>query len=102
MDDWRFAWQSAGGTSEPWLGPDILEYLDTLKEEGMTHVLQIPIGFVSDHLEVLYDIDVEARDRAAALGVTLRRTRLPNADPRFIDVLAAVIRRAESVPARVG
>lgn len=99
---WRFAWQSAGATGEPWIGPDILEYLGTLAAEGVRNVLQVPIGFVADHLEVLYDIDVEARDRAASLGMHLRRTRLPNADPRFIDVLAAVIRRAESVPAAVG
>jgi ferrochelatase len=99
---WRFAWQSAGATGEPWIGPDILEYLGTLAAEGVRNVLQVPIGFVADHLEVLYDIDVEARDRAAALGMKLRRTRLPNADPRFIDVLAAVIRRAEAVPAEVG
>jgi ferrochelatase len=95
---WRFAWQSAGATGEPWIGPDILEYLGTLAAEGVRNVLQVPIGFVADHLEVLYDIDVEARDRAAALGMKLRRTRLPNADPRFIDALAAVIRRAEAAP----
>ena len=102
ISGWRFAWQSAGATGEPWIGPDILEYLATLAAEGVRNVLQVPIGFVADHLEVLYDIDVEARDRAAALGLKLRRTRLPNADPRFIDVLAAVIRRAESVAAEVG
>jgi ferrochelatase len=99
---WRFAWQSAGATGEPWIGPDILEYLGTLAAAGVRNVLQVPIGFVADHLEVLYDIDVEARDRASALGMTLARTRLPNADPGFIDVLSAVIRRAESVPAAVG
>ena len=102
ISSWRFAWQSAGATGEPWIGPDILEYLVTLAAEGVRNVLQVPIGFVADHLEVLYDIDVEARDRAASLGMHLRRTRLPNADPRFIDVLAAVIRRAESVPAEFG
>jgi ferrochelatase len=98
---WRFAWQSAGATGEPWIGPDILEYLGTLAAEGVRNVLQVPIGFVADHLEVLYDIDVEARERAAELGMTLRRTQLPNADPRFIDVLATVIRRAEAVPAGI-
>ena len=96
MDDWRFAWQSAGGTSEPWLGPDILEYLDTLKEEGVTHVLQIPIGFVSDHLEVLYDIDLEAKTKAAELGMTLERTPLPNATDHLIRTLVAIVRDAES------
>ena len=92
MDDWRFAWQSAGGTTEPWLGPDILEYLETLKGEGVTHVLQIPIGFVSDHLEVLYDIDLEAKRKAAELGITLERTPLPNATPAMIRTLLAIVR----------
>jgi protoporphyrin/coproporphyrin ferrochelatase len=92
MEDWRFAWQSAGGTSEPWLGPDILDYLETLKKEGVTRVLQIPIGFVSDHLEVLYDIDLEAKQKAAELGMILERTPLPNATPALIRTLVAIVR----------
>jgi protoporphyrin/coproporphyrin ferrochelatase len=87
---WRQAWQSAGSTGEPWIGPDILEFLETLRAEGVRRVLQVPIGFVSDHLEVLYDIDVEARARAAELGMRLERTRLPNATPELIRVLRAV------------
>src|SRR6185369_14767596 len=61
---WHIAWQSAGGTHEPWIGPDILEYLETLRAEGVRNVLQVPIGFVCDHLEVLYDIDIEAKEKA--------------------------------------
>jgi protoporphyrin/coproporphyrin ferrochelatase len=95
LADWRFAWQSAGSTGEPWLGPDILDELDTLHAEGVRQVLQVPIGFVSDHLEILYDIDVEAADKAEALGIEFARTALPNATPAFIEALAAVVIGAE-------
>ncbi|HEU4565076.1 MAG TPA: ferrochelatase [Gemmatimonadaceae bacterium] len=93
---WRFAWQSAGGTGEPWIGPDILDYLETLHGEGVRSVLQVPIGFVSDHLEVLYDIDLEAKQKAAELGMTLHRTALPNDSAPLIETLAAVAREAEA------
>ena len=89
---WDWAWQSAGATGEPWLGPDILDYLDTLAGEGATHVLQVPIGFVSEHLEVLYDIDIEARQKAHALGMQLERTELPNARPAFIAAVRGALR----------
>lgn len=91
LPGFRRAWQSAGGTAEPWIGPDILDFLDTLRAEGVKHVLQVPIGFVSDHLEVLYDIDIEAKDKARELGMHLERTELPNAKPGFIDVLAGIV-----------
>ena len=94
LSDWRFAWQSAGGTSEPWIGPDILDYLDTLHSEGVRLVLQVPIGFLSEHLEVLYDIDIEATDKAATLGMTLHRTELPNASPALVGALAAIVASA--------
>ena len=94
LSDWRFAWQSAGGTGEPWIGPDILDYLDTLHGEGVRQVLQVPIGFLSEHLEILYDIDIEARDKAASLGMTLYRTELPNASPALVRTLAAVVESA--------
>jgi protoporphyrin/coproporphyrin ferrochelatase len=98
--DWRFAWQSAGYTDEPWLGPDIVDYLDTLHGEGVRRVLSMPIGFVSDHLEIMYDIDYEARRKADSLAMTLRRTRMPNADPGFVRVLASVVAAAPlAVPA---
>jgi ferrochelatase len=97
--DWRFAWQSAGHTGEPWLGPDIIDYLDTLHGEGVRRVLSVPIGFVSDHLEIMYDIDYEARRKAESLGMTLRRTRMPNADPAFVRVLASVVAAAPPSPA---
>jgi len=95
LRNWRFAWQSAGHTGEPWLGPDIVDYLETLHAEGVGTVLSVPIGFVCDHLEVLFDIDHEAAAKAAALGMTLRRTRMPNATPELIAVLAALVARAD-------
>ncbi|MFN2563753.1 MAG: ferrochelatase [Gemmatimonadaceae bacterium] len=97
--DWRFAWQSAGQTGEPWLAPDIVDYLETLRAEGVRRVLSVPIGFVSDHLEIMYDIDYEARRTAESLGMTLRRTRMPNADPAFIRVLASVVAAVPPVSA---
>ncbi|MDQ6885925.1 MAG: ferrochelatase [Gemmatimonadota bacterium] len=96
VTDWRFAWQSAGETGEPWIGPDIVEYLETLHAEGVRSVLQVPIGFVSDHLEIYWDIDVEAKEKAAELGMKLERTELPNARPDFVRVLADVVRAAAS------
>lgn len=98
LHDWRFAFQSAGNTGEPWLGPDILDYLDTLHAEGVKNVLSVPLGFVSDHLEILFDIDVEAQERAAELGMTLHRTQMPNARPDFIEVLASVVHEHLEAP----
>ena len=95
LQTWRFAWQSAGHTGEPWLGPDIVDYLDTLHGEGVRNVLSVPIGFVCDHLEVLYDIDREAADKAEALGITLRRTRMPNATPGLVAVLDRLVAGAD-------
>lgn len=96
LADWRFAWQSAGNTGEPWLGPDILEYLEALHDEGVRAVLSVPIGFVCDHLEVLFDIDREAVAKAAALGMTLRRTAMPNASPAMIAVLESLVTNTRS------
>ena len=90
IDNWRFAWQSAGDTGEPWLGPDIVSTLRQLHGDGVRDVLSVPVGFVSDHLEVLYDIDYEARQTAEELGMTLRRAPMPNADPAFARTIAAI------------
>lgn len=100
LDHWRFAWQSAGETGEPWLGPDICDVIRTLHGDGARHVLSVPIGFVCDHLEIFYDIDHEARRTAEALGVTLRRTRMPNAAPDFARLIARVAVEAEAPAAR--
>jgi ferrochelatase len=98
LDSWSFAFQSATPTGEPWLGPDILEELDSLHERGVEHVLVCPIGFVSDHLEILWDIDVEARERAAELGLDLERIESLNDDPAFIRGLAELVQQTVSVP----
>ncbi|MBV8598736.1 MAG: ferrochelatase [Actinobacteria bacterium] len=94
VTDWSFSFQSESPTGEPWLGPDILDHLDDLHAQGRDDVLVCPVGFVSDHLEIRWDIDTEAQEKAAALGMRLARIEMPNADPGFVDVLAGIVRRA--------
>ena len=91
VTSWRFAYQSASHTGQPWLGPDILESLAMLAGEGKTRVLVVPIGFVSDNLEILFDIDVEAKELAEELGVRLRRTQMLNVSPGFVEALADIV-----------
>ena len=91
---WEIGWQSAGRTEVPWLGPDILEILPKLAADGTRGVVVCPCGFVADHLEVLYDLDIEAKSAASELGIQLERTASPNDDPDFLDALATVVRRA--------
>ncbi len=91
VTNWRFAFQSEGHTGEPWLGPDIVSFLEELHGEGVRDVLSVPLGFVSDHLEILFDIDIEAKDKARELGMTLHRTQMPNTRLEFIEVLASVV-----------
>jgi protoporphyrin/coproporphyrin ferrochelatase len=98
LDSWSFAFQSASATGEPWLGPDILEELDGLSARGIEHVLICPIGFVSDHLEILWDIEIEAQERAAELGLELERIESLNDSPAFIRGLSALVRQTLSVP----
>ena len=93
LDRWQVAWQSAGRTDDPWLGPDILEVIVDLAAKGERGVVVCPCGFVSDHLEVLYDIDIEARQLADDLGIELVRTASPNTAPEFLDMLAGVVTR---------
>ena len=91
VGDWSFSYQSESPTGEPWLGPDILDHLEQLRASGVCDVLVCPVGFVSDHLEIRWDIDVEAQERAAELGMSLRRIAMPNADPEFVRALAALV-----------
>ncbi len=88
---WQVAYQSAGKTPFPWLGPDIIEVLEGLADSGEREVLVVPIGFVSDHLEVLWDLDIEAREAAEKLGIHLERTPSLNDDPVFLQGLAEEI-----------
>jgi protoporphyrin/coproporphyrin ferrochelatase len=94
LTDWSFSFQSESPTGEPWLGPDILDHLTELHGGGVDDVLVCPVGFVSDHLEIRWDIDTEARERAGELGLQLDRIEMPNADPAFVAVLAEIVRRA--------
>lgn len=95
---WRPAYQSAGQTAIPWLGPDVLEELDRIAAEGGKSVVVCPAGFVADHLEILYDIDVEAKERADALGLRFARTASFNDAPDFLEALASVLMEHLEVP----
>jgi ferrochelatase len=88
LTHYEFAYQSAGRTGEPWLGPDILAEIRRLAESGVSGLVIRPVGFVADHLEVLYDIDIEAQGVAAEVGIRLERARSMNDDPTFIAGLA--------------
>ncbi len=94
LSSYDVAWQSAGRTPDPWLGPDILVTLREKREQGFTDVVSCPIGFVSDHLEVLFDIDIEARAVADEIGLHLVRTVSLNDDPKFTTILANIVRSA--------
>jgi len=94
LTDWSFSFQSESPTGEPWLGPDILDHLEALHARGVARVLVCPVGFVSDHLEIRWDIDVEAQEKAAELGMQLERIEMPNADPAFVRTLGRIVERA--------
>jgi ferrochelatase len=96
VTDWSFSFQSESPTGEPWLGPDILDHLRELHGSGVAKVLVCPVGFVSDHLEIRWDIDVEAQELARELGIELSRIEMPNDDPAFVQALAGVVRRTLS------
>jgi ferrochelatase len=91
---WGVAWQSAGRTPDPWLGPDLLSEIRRVTSDGATSVVVCAVGFVSDHLEILYDLDIEATQVAEAAGAVFARTRSLNDDPRLFELLAAVIEDA--------
>ena len=94
LRDWSFSYQSESPTGEPWLGPDILDHLEDLHGRGVREVLVCPVGFVADHLEIRWDIDVEALERARELGLHVERIEMPNAEPEFVRVLAGIVRQA--------
>lgn len=89
---WSWSYQSAGRTPEPWAGPDLGEHLENLAGQGVRDVVSVPVGFVSDHVELLYDVDVRAQGVAKRLGLRLERPPALNDDPRFVEVLAAIVR----------
>lgn len=95
------AWQSAGNTPEPWLGPDVLDLTRQLAEEkGYTSFVYCPVGFVSDHLEVLYDNDIECKQVTEELGVRYYRPPMPNTHPDFIKSLADAVEKRLAVSSR--
>jgi ferrochelatase len=89
---WSWSYQSAGRTGEPWLGPQIEVYIKELAEKGIKNVISIPVGFVSDHVEILFDIDIKAQGVAKENGVRLERPPALNLDPLYIEALAALVK----------
>ena len=92
LADHSIAWQSAGRTPDPWWGPSVDEVIKRKAASGSSAVVVCSAGFVADHLEILYDLDIEAKQVAEAAGVPFVRTRMPNAEPDFLDALATVVR----------
>jgi protoporphyrin/coproporphyrin ferrochelatase len=88
---WHFAFQSKGGGPEEWAGPEAETVLEELSQQGVSEVLIVPIGFVSDHIEILYDIDVLYQEKAKSLGILLKRAPSLNASERFIEALAVIV-----------
>jgi protoporphyrin/coproporphyrin ferrochelatase len=99
-ETWSFSFQSESPTGEQWLGPDILDHLDDLHARGVTKVLVCPIGFVADHLEIRWDLDREAAEKAHELGLEFSRIEMPNDDPEFVAVLGWLVRRVLAVPSK--
>lgn len=102
VDDYDQVWQSRSGPPQmPWLEPDIVDHLDALSERGVPAVIVVPIGFVSDHLEVLWDLDTEARDRAAELGMAFARAATIGTDPRFAQLVRGLVQEmTDGIPAQ--
>ncbi len=92
---YTFSWQSAGRTREPWMGPDILDKLTMMAADGFRQAIICPCGFVSDHLEVLYDLDIQAQQHARELGMHIERTPSLNDDPEFLELLADLVEGAQ-------
>jgi protoporphyrin/coproporphyrin ferrochelatase len=92
LSSYTIGWQSAGRTADAWWGPPIEDVIADVAGSGGPAVVVCSAGFVADHLEILYDLDIEARGIAETAGIAFARTRMPNADPAFLDVLASVVR----------
>jgi ferrochelatase len=99
---WHMAYQSKGGGPEEWTGPDVESVLTSLSQEGIRKALIVPIGFVSDHVEILYDIDILYREKAKSLEMKLRRTSSLNFSEKFIEALSAIVEEHIKGQLRVG
>lgn len=97
---WDLCYQSRSGPPQvPWLEPDIVDHLRALAKEGVRDVVLSPLGFVSDHMEVVWDLDHEAQDEAQKLGIGLHRVATPGTDPRFVAMVEELVReRTEDGP----
>lgn len=92
IDSWDLVYQSRSGPPQvPWLDPDILDHMEALNEQGVKNMIILPIGFISDHMEVLFDLDTEARDKAAELGMKMVRAASVGTHPRFIQMIRELI-----------
>jgi len=91
LSRWTTAYQSEGASSEPWLGPNLTDLLHELREQGQDIFLVAPIGFLMDHLEILYDLDMKAQEEAKEMGIVLWRTEMPNDDPLLVTMLADLV-----------
>jgi ferrochelatase len=92
VTEYDVVWQSRSGPPQvPWLEPDIVDHLDVLAGEGVPAVVVCPVGFVSDHLEVVWDLDTEAAQRAAELGLGFARAAAPSGDPRFAELVTELV-----------
>jgi ferrochelatase len=92
-EQWSWSYQSAGRSPEPWLGPQLQEHIPALAAQGIKNIVSVPVGFVSDHVEILYDIDIQAQAVAKELGVRLERPSALNTDPLFIQTLVDLIQQ---------
>jgi ferrochelatase len=92
-DRWSWSYQSAGRSPEPWLGPTYPDHLAALAARGIRNIVSVPVGFVCDHVEILYDIDIDAQRVARELGMHLERPPSLNDDPQFVKQLASIIAR---------
>jgi len=90
LDNWRVAFQSQGMTAEPWIGPTVESQIDLLVAAGHRHVLLVPVSFVSDHVEILYDVDIAFQEYGQAKGVTVWRSESLNDSPLLIQALAGI------------
>ena len=104
IEKWELVYQSRSGSpSQPWLGPDVCDHLKALRSEGVTEVVVAPIGFVSDHMEVVYDLDVEARKWLKRLGMKMVRAATAGTHPAFVRMIRELMveRINDVVPANI-